>query len=461
MNLVHYKQNTQQLFKLALPIVISQLSASGMGFVDIVMAGLVSDEDVSAIAISNSIYFPLFLFVLGVLNAITPTVSYLNGAKQRSRIAHQIRQGVWIVFAMSLPLIFIFLNSHWILDFMQAPADFSLKSQQYLAVMSIGLIPALLAVNLRCMNDGLSNPRPAMLITFFGLLINIPLNYIFIFGKFGLPQMGAVGCGIATVIVNWIMFGLILHYCRTAPAQQDIQLFEKWLEAPHWHTLKKLLVLGLPIAFANFAEVMLFSVSALMLAPLGAQVVASHQIALQTSSLFFMIPLSLGIASTIMIGQTLGQKKLAEAKTLSYHALFNGILFALLTCLVIIGARHWIPLAFTTDPRSVTIAATLLIFAAIYQIPDAMQAVANGILRGYKHTRPILLITLFCYWLVGIPFGYIFARTSLLAAPMEASGFWLMFCISLTLASALLLYQIYKIQSLSDDVQISRLEQIK
>lgn len=461
MNFTHYWQNTQQLFKLSLPIIISQLSASGMGFVDIVMAGLVSDEDVSAIAISNSIYFPLFLFVLGILNAITPTVSYLNGAGYRSLIAHQIRQGIWIVFAMAVPLIFIFLNSHWILDFMQAPADFSLKSQQYLAIMSLGLIPALLAVNLRCMNDGLSNPRPAMLITFFGLIINIPLNYIFIFGKLGLPQMGAVGCGIATVIVNWVMFGLMLHYCYTHKSQKDIKLFEKWLETPQWKTLKKLLLLGLPIAFANFAEVMLFSVSALMLAPLGAQVVASHQIALQTSSLFFMLPLSFGIASTIMIGQTLGKKQLQQAKTLSYHALFNGILFALLTCLIIICARHWIPLAFTSDSHSISIAATLLIFAAVYQIPDSIQAISNGILRGYKHTRPILMITLFCYWLIGIPFGYILARTSLLTTPLQASGFWLMFCISLTIASGLLLYQIRKIQSLSDEKQIARLEKIK
>lgn len=133
-----YPQNANRLFKLTLPIFISQLSASGMGLADIVMAGLVSDDDVSAIAVSNSIYFPLFLFVLGLLNAITPTVSYLNGSNQRQLIAHQIRQGVWLVLFFSLPLIFIFLNSHLILDYMQTPASFSLKSQQYLAIMSLG-----------------------------------------------------------------------------------------------------------------------------------------------------------------------------------------------------------------------------------------------------------------------------------------------------------------------------------
>ena len=216
-----YFENARKLFRLTFPIFISQLSAAGMGFADIVMAGLVSDEDVSAIAVSNSIYFPLFLFVLGLLNAITPTVSYLNGSNQRHLIASQVRQGVWLVLSFSIPLIIIFTHSHWILDFMGTPESFSIKSQQYLQIMAIGIVPALLAINLRCMNDGLSNPLPAMRITFFGLLLNLPLNYLFIFGKFGFPEMGAVGCGVATAIVNWIMFLMMLHYCYTNRAQKD------------------------------------------------------------------------------------------------------------------------------------------------------------------------------------------------------------------------------------------------
>lgn len=456
-----YPENARQLFKLTVPIFISQLSASGMGLADIVMAGLVSDDDVSAIAVSNSIYFPLFLFVLGLLNAITPTVSYLNGSNQRHLIAHQIRQGVWLVLTCAVPLIAIFLNSHWILDFMQTPAEFSLKSQQYLAIMAIGIIPALLAINLRCMNDGLSNPKPAMLITFFGLLINIPLNYIFIFGKFGMPELGAVGCGVATAIVNWVMFLMMLHYCYKNRSQKDIKLFEKWLEAPSGQTLLKLCKLGLPIGFATFTEVMLFSTSALFLSPLGSQVVASHQAALQTSSVFFMIPMSFSIATTIVVGKTLGQKQVLEAKILSYHALFTGLIFAILAAIVMALFKDLIPLAFTRDATSVSIAAVLLLFAAVYQIPDALQAVANGILRGYKHTQPILYVTMFCYWIVGMPLGYILARTDWLVEPMAARGFWLTFCISLSLASGLLIYQMRKIQQIPEQQLLATLDKIK
>ena len=206
---------------------------------------------------------------------------------------------------------------------------------------------------------------------------------------------------------------------------------------------------------------MLFATSSLIISPLGAQVVASHQIALQTSSLFFMIPLSFGIATTILVGQTLGQKNIEGAKHLSYHALFTGVMLAIFFACVIFLCRNLLPHAFTSDPTSIAIASSLLIFAAIYQIPDALQVVCNGILRGYKYTKPTLTITIFCYWLVGMPFGYILSITDWLGKPMAASGFWIMFCISLSIAAALLFYQMRKIQAVSEDVLIQRLERIK
>lgn len=456
-----YSKNIKALFKLSFPIFISQLAMSGMGLADIIMAGLVSDDDVSAIAVSNSIYFPLFLFVIGILNAITPTVSYLNGSGQRQLIAHQIRQGVWIVLFLSIPLSAIYLSSGLILQAMQTPSEFANKAQDYLVALCFGLIPALLSVNFRCLNDGLSNPRPAMIITFIGLALNIPLNYIFIFGKLGMPEMGAVGCGVATAIINWIMFGLIFYYCYTTPQQKDLKLFERWIEPIHRQTLLKLFKLGMPIGFALFTEVMLFSASSLVISPLGAQIVASHQVALQTSSLFFMIPLSFSIATTIMVGNKLGEHKIQQTKYLTYHAIFTAVLIAFTMGIFILIFRHWIPPIFTSDPTSIAIASSLLIFTAIYQIPDSIQAVCNGILRGYKYTQPILGITLICYWLIGMPLGIILSRTDWIVQPMIAAGFWLVFCITLSIAAMLFFFYMRKIQSLSDDALIKRLEKAK
>lgn len=344
---------------------------------------------------------------------------------------------------------------------MDTPDAFAGKAADYMAMLCIGLLPALIGVNLRCFNDGLSNPRPAMLITFFGLLINIPLNYIFMFGKLGLPAMGAVGCGVATSIVNWVMFALILCYCYRSQAQKDICLFNRFWEKPLKSTQIKLLKLGLPIGFALFTEVMLFATSSLILSSFGSQVVASHQVALQTSSLFFMIPLSLSMATTILVGKTLGERDVQGAKFLTFHAIFTCIVIALVMGFVILGLKDEIPHLFTSDPTSIAIASGLLVFSAIYQIPDSIQSVCNGILRGYKYTQPILGVTLICYWLIGMPLGTILAKTDWLGKPMLASGFWLVFCICLTIAAALFFYYMRKIQRLSDDEMLARLESVK
>lgn len=457
-----YPENAKNLVKLGVPILISQLAASGMGVADIVMAGLVSVDDMSAISISNSIYFPMFLFVLGVLNALTPTVSYLNGANQRNLIAHQIRQGVWIVFGLAIPALLVLVNSHWIIDLMGMSEKLGQISKDYLFIMAFGLVPALLMVNLRCFNDGLSNPKPTMFITFIGLLLNIPLNYIFIFGVFGLPAFGAVGCAIATVIVNWLMFFMALHYCYTNRSQKDIQLFAKWIEKPNGATLGKLFKLGLPIALAICMEVLLFSIVSLVISPLGSQVVASHQIALQTGSILFMVPLSTGTAITILIGQRLGQKKVEEAKIVSFHAIITCLGLASLSALFIVLFREQIPFIFTNDLPTVTMAATLLIFAAMFQLPDAMQAVCSGILRGYKHTKSIFFVTFFCYWIVGMPLGLTLSRTDWLSPePLAAMGFWITFCVTLTLASGLLFRQMRQIQRVPEAELLAKLEQIK
>ena len=459
--LSQYHADIKKLIKISLPILLAQIAQNSMGLADTIMAGRVSSTDMAAISVGASIWMPLVLFGQGLLLALPPTISYLNGSGQRHRIAHQVRQGIWIVLGVSIPLGLLIYFCEIPLQYMQMESKMSDLARDYLHAMLWGLPAYLMLINFRCLNDGIAKTKPAMVITFLGLLLNIPLNYIFIFGKFGLPEMGSVGCGIATAIVNWVMFLMMFYYCYTNKSQRDIGLFSKWIEMPSGQTLLKICKLGLPIGFATFTEVMLFSTSALFLSPLGAQVVASHQAALQTSSLFFMIPMSFSIATTIVIGQTLGQKHLDDAKVLSYHALLTGFMFACLAAVVIVLLDKYIPLAFTRDPLSISIAANLLLFAAVYQIPDALQAVANGVLRGYKHTKPILYVTIFCYWIVGMPLGYILARTELLVEPMAAQGFWLTFCISLSFASGLLIWQIRKIQKVPHEVLIQKLERIK
>ena len=169
------------------------------------MAGRVSSADMAAISVGASIWLPLVLFGHGLLLALPPTISYLNGSGQRKRIAHQVRQGIWIVIFSCIPLGLLIQHSDFVLQRMDMEPRLAEITSGYLHAMIWGLPGYLLMINFRCLNDGIAKTKPAMVITFLGLMLNIPLNYIFIYGKLGVPAFGAVGCGIATAIVNWVM----------------------------------------------------------------------------------------------------------------------------------------------------------------------------------------------------------------------------------------------------------------
>ncbi|EGY32826.1 multidrug efflux protein [Aggregatibacter actinomycetemcomitans serotype e str. SC1083] len=457
-----YHTEAKKLIAIAIPILFAQIAQNSMGLVDTIMAGRVSAVDMAAISVGASIWLPLVLFGYGLLLALPPTISYLNGSGQRRHIAHQVRQGIWIVLFSCIPLALLIYNSDFVLqkmDMEQRLADITIG---YLHAMVWGLPGYLLMVNFRCLNDGIAKTKSAMVITFLGLLLNIPLNYIFIYGKLGVPAFGAVGCGIATAIVNWVMCLLMLAYCMRAKNQRDLEVFANIIERPNRRTLGKLLKLGFPIAMALCCEVALFALTSLFLSPLGADVVASHQIALNTGSFVFMLPMSLGMATTILVGQRLGEKSPNGAKQVTYSALVMGLFIAVIAAFLIVTLREQIANIFVKDIKVIAMAGTLLLLAALYQFSDTIQVVIGSVLRGYKDTQAILYITLFCYWVVGMPLGYTLARTDLIIpGGIAAKGFWIAFVVSLTIAAVLLFYRLLKTQGQPDDILLARLEKLK
>ncbi|MBN6077317.1 MATE family efflux transporter [Aggregatibacter actinomycetemcomitans] len=457
-----YHTEAKKLIAIAIPILFAQIAQNSMGLVDTIMAGRVSAVDMAAISVGASIWLPLVLFGYGLLLALPPTISYLNGSGQRRHIAHQVRQGIWIVLFSCIPLALLIYNSDFVLqkmDMEQRLADITIG---YLHAMVWGLPGYLLMVNFRCLNDGIAKTKPAMVIAFLGLLLNIPLNYIFIYGKLGVPAFGAVGCGIATAIVNWVMCLLMLAYCIRAKNQRDLEVFANIIERPNRRTLGKLLKLGFPIAMALCCEVALFALTSLLLSPLGADVVASHQIALNTGSFVFMLPMSLGMATTILAGQRLGEKSPNGAKQVTYSALVMGLFIAVIAAFLIVTLKEQIANIFVKDIKVIAMAGTLLLLAALYQFSDTIQVIIGSVLRGYKDTQAILYITLFCYWVVGMPLGYTLARTDLIIpGGIAAKGFWIAFVVSLTIAAVLLFYRLRKTQGQPDDILLARLEKLK
>lgn len=453
-----YALQAKRLLTLAFPILLAQLAQSSMGLVDTIMSGRVSATDMAAIAVGASIWAPLVLFGNGLLLALPPTISYLNGSGQRDKIAHQVRQGLWLVLLCSIILGTLIYCSTYIIQYMVPSPTLVHLTESYLKVMIWGLPGYLLFINFRGLNDGIAKTKPAMVIALFGLMLNICLNNIFIYGKFGIPAMGAVGCGFATAIVNWSMGLLMIAYCRRARNQRDLQVFNGLFEKPDFQTLSKLLRLGLPIAFAVCSEVMLFAVSSLLLAPLGTDVVASHQIALNYSYILFIFPLSLGMATTIAVGQYLGERKVHLAKEIGYISISMGLFLALVLAIFTYIFRLEIASVFVSGSESkvIAMAGGLLVLAALYQFSDSLQVITSGILRGYKDTKSILYVTSFCYWVIGIPLGYILSRTSWIVLPLGAEGFWIAFLVSLTAAAGLLLARLRKLQALPTVVLIEK-----
>jgi MATE family multidrug resistance protein len=276
-----------------------------------------------------------------------------------------------------------------------------------------------------------------MLITLLGLSINIPMNYLFIYGKGGAPELGGAGCGVATAIVLVMMMLATLSYASSSKSLSDIGLFKRFY-TPNYREMLTTLKLGLPIAMTILFEVTLFAAVALLLAPFGAIPVAAHQIALNFSAIMFMFPLSIGMAVSIRIAFHMGANQHENARLALKSALTLGLSIAVFTAILTIALRTIIPTAYTNDIAVIDYAAPLLLLAALFQFSDAIQAISANALRGYKDTTAMFVITFIAYWLVGLPVGCILALTDWIVPALDARGFWIGFIVGLSAAAVML-----------------------
>jgi len=425
------------LLHLALPIIIAQLATTSMGFVDAVMAGRVSPRDLAAVALGNSIWIPVFLLMTGTLLATTAKVAQRFGAGQPEQIAPLVRQALWLALMVGLIASALLLSAEPLLGWMKVEPSLISPSLGYLQGIAFGFPGAALYYVLRCYSDGLGRTRPSMAIGLAGLLLNIPLNYVLIYGHFGLPAMGGVGCGWASGIVMWFMALAMAAWTRWAPAYAGSRVLVRW-EQPQWATIGRLVSVGLPIGIAVFAESSIFAVIALLIGSLGATIVAGHQIALNISSLLFMIPYSLGMAVTVRVGQAIGAGEARQARFVALVGLGTALCCACFSASLILLLRESIAAIYTPDRAVIQIAAMLIVYAALYQFSDAIQVIAAGALRGYQDTRATMILTLFAYWGIGLPVGYVLGLTDLLGPASGPSGLWQGLIAGLTCAALML-----------------------
>lgn len=431
------RQELRNLLTLALPIMIGQLANTAMGFIDAVMAGSVGPRDLAAVALGNSIWVPVYLLMIGVLMATTPKVAQRHGAGQTREIGALVRQAIWLALAVGALASIMLLNAEPVLRLMNVDPLLIEPCMHYLRGIAAGIPATAVFYVLRCFSDGLGRTRPNMVLGLLGLALNMPLNYLFIYGHLGLPAMGGPGCGWATAIVMWLILLGMTGWIRRAPVYQACAVFARF-DRPQWPVIKGLINIGLPIGIAIFAEVSLFSVIALLIGSLGAEVVAGHQVALNFSSLIFMIPFSLGTAITIRVGQALGRGQPRDARFIAGVGIATALTYACISASCILLWRELIPAIYTADPAVIELAASLLVFAALYQFSDGIQVTAAAALRGFQDTRVTMILTLFAYWGIGLPVGYVLGLTDWLGAPRGPAGLWQGLIAGLTCAALML-----------------------
>ncbi|MCG7587311.1 MATE family efflux transporter [Photobacterium sp. OFAV2-7] len=450
----NYRRETRHLLKLAIPVLIASVAQTSMGFVDTVMAGGVSATDMAAVSVAASIWLPSILFGVGLLIALVPVVAQLNGSGKKEKIPFEVQHGFALSLIISIPIMLVLYNAGMLIDMMDVEPVLGEKTIGYMHAVLFAVPAFLFFQTLKSFSEGLSMTVPGMVIGFIGLAANIPLNWIFVYGKFGAPELGGVGCGVATAIVYWLMFFSMLIYVLINKRLKAAGLFTTW-HKPQLKAILRLFKLGFPVAASLFFEVSLFAAIALLISPLGSIVVASHQVAINFSSLVFMLPMSLGAALSIRVGHLLGEKNLTEAKVASHCGLLIALLMSITTAALTVIFREEIALLYTDNPDVVILAGQLLFLAAVYQCTDAIQVVAAGALRGYKDMQAIFVRTFIAYWVLGLPIGYILGMTDWIAQPMGPHGFWYGNIIGLTSAAIMLGARMHWVHKQDDEAQIA------
>jgi MATE family multidrug resistance protein len=422
----------------------AQLAQMSMGVMDAVMAGRYSSIDLAGVALGGSVLWPVMMLFMGLIQAVTPTVSQLNGAGRQSQVGEVIRQGLWMAIGGGLVASAILNNIGGVYLWMDVDPRAVAISVPYLTMTSLGLPALMCFFCLRFLADGMGYTRPALYIAVIALLIKLPLNYVLIYGKFGLPELGGVGCGVAQAIIMW--FQLLAMLFVVTRHRFRITQWTSRFSLPKWHRIKPLLIIGLPIGATIFAEIGLFSFTTLLLGRYGAEVVAAHNIAMNINGVLFMPALALGMAATIRIGFRVGAGEIDEARLSAAIVIGMTLCIALAGSAMIFVLRSFMVSMYTIDPQVSELATALLLFVVFFLVFDATQTTCVGALRGYKDTKRPMYIALVSYWVIGLPVGIILGL-GLIGEPMGVYGFWLGLALGVGTAASFLGVRLWRMSA--------------
>jgi MATE family multidrug resistance protein len=433
-----FRTEVGETLRLAGPVVASQLGQISMGFIDTVMVGRLGSEALAGVALGNTVFFTLLVVCMGVVIAVGPMVSQAYGAGEVEPIGRSVRQGLWMGFVLAVPAILVLWNVAPLLRLMGQAEVAVQMAEAYLQAIAWGFLPALWFVALRSFVEGLSRPLPVTIIILIGVVVNVAGNYVLMFGKLGLPALGLAGTGWASTIVFWAMLVLLAAYVQGRASLRSYRVFAR-LGRPDGQYFRELLRIGWPIGVQHGLESGLFMTTAFLMGLLGTSALAAHQVALQCAAFTFMVPLGLGIAGSVRVGQAAGRQDPDGVRRSGFVAMVLAASFMLGAAVLFWAAPEaivglYLDLDDPANAQVVRLAASLLGIAAVFQVFDGVQVSAAGALRGLKDTRSPMLIGFLSYWVIGLTTAYVLG----FEVGWGAMGLWWGLVLGLASAAVLL-----------------------
>jgi len=430
---MHFREHLKDTLVLSYPVIIGQLGFIMMGVVDSLMVGEIGPVPLAAASLANSIVILIFIIGIGVAYAVTPLVAIEVGAEKFSESKIIFRHAILISVILSILFASIIFICAELLKYFNQPLEVAAEAESYTRIVGISIIPALWFQTCKQFIEGFSFVRPAMIITLLANLVNAAGNWIFIFGNLGMPAFGLDGAGFATLGSRIFMAAALTIYIMKSQVFRNYEISFS-IKDIRYTMIAKILRIGLPSGFQYFFEVGAFSFAVIMIGWLGTKPLAAHQIAINLASVSFMAALGISNAGGIRVGNAVGRQDIIETRKSGFSAVILGAVLMSASGIIFIIFRKELPEFYIDDESVISIASSLLIIAALFQISDGVQAVGIGICRGLTDVRIPTLITFVAYWILALPIGYLFG----FVFKLGVQGVWLGFLVGLTASASML-----------------------
>lgn len=433
MDLQLYTKEFKTNIKIAIPVMLGQLGHVLVGFTDNIMVGKLGAAPLAAVSLANSVFFILMGLGLGFSFAITPLIAEYNAAQKFKKGTKIFQHGLFLITILGILLTIMLLLILPLLHHLNQPKEVLALTTDFYIVLAFSMIPLLIFQGFKQFTDGLGVTKYAMWAIIIANVINVLLNYVLIFGKFGFPQLGIVGSAWGTLIARIIMIFLMVWFVKTQKEFVKYNVTDTWKKIEKTK-LVKIIKLGYPSAMQMFFEIGVFAAGVMLAGIIGTKAQAANQIALNLSTISFMVSTGIAVTATIRVGNQKGLQHFLDLKRIAYSTMLLMMFFAVSFATVFILFRNYLPLIYIQDTAVVAIAAQLLIVSGLFQISDGIQVVVLGALRGLQDMVVPMRLIFISYWVIGFPICYYLG----LHTSLGAVGVWIGLLVGLTVAAILL-----------------------